>query len=114
MFVPSPPGPLHSTDEDGDEEDPGDGISDGRTLEGWAEYLKEVFRDEEIDLRYAAAQYSVPRNCIDDDNEFEAIPTAVLREFPDENDPDFPQEELRGFRAQKATLENLFAPQTSE
>ncbi|KAI9989241.1 hypothetical protein PInf_019402 [Phytophthora infestans] len=91
MFVPSPPGPLHSTDEDGDEEDPGDGISDGRTLEVWAEYLEEVFRDEEIDSRYAAAQYSVPRNCIDDDNEFEAIPTAVLREFPDVNDPDFPK-----------------------
>ncbi|KAF4046676.1 hypothetical protein GN244_ATG01067 [Phytophthora infestans] len=81
MFVPSPPGPLHSTDEDGDEEDPGDGISDGRALAVWAEYLEEVFRDEEIDSRYAAAQYSVPRNCIDDDNEFEAIPTAVSTNF---------------------------------
>ncbi|KAG6944023.1 hypothetical protein JG688_00017310 [Phytophthora aleatoria] len=96
MFTPSPQIAQDADHlaEDSDEEDPGDG---------------------ELDIGYTEAGTSSNSACraeqdYEDDNEFEEIPAAVIHEFPAENVPNFPQEvKLSGFRAQKATLEELFA-----
>ncbi|KAF1792678.1 hypothetical protein GQ600_10185 [Phytophthora cactorum] len=70
---------------------------------------------EELDIGYTEAGTSSNSACraeqdYEDDNEFEEIPAAVIHEFPGENVPNFPQEvTLSGFRAQKATIKELFA-----
>lgn len=110
MLTPSPDRSVTNDDDDSDDEDPGDGVNGEETMSLWSEYLDEVFQDDEIDTGYAevGASEGQTQNITGDD-EFEEIPAAVLHEFPEDNVPNFPQEgKLKGFRAQKATLEELF------
>ncbi|KAG6942133.1 hypothetical protein JG688_00018300 [Phytophthora aleatoria] len=117
MFTPSPQRAQDAGHlaEDSDEEYPGDSVRDAATLALWGEYLDEVFQEEELDIGYTEAGTSSNSTCraeqdYEDDNEFEEIHAAVIHEFPIENVSYFPQEvKLSGFKAQKATLEELFA-----
>ncbi|KAF4142401.1 hypothetical protein GN958_ATG08577 [Phytophthora infestans] len=91
-----PHSPLNAAEES-DGEDRGAGVSDASTLSLWVKYLAEVFRDEEIDTGYVSSNAHLSRTyCAherEEDNEFEDVPTAVIREFLSENGPGFPQEE---------------------
>ncbi|KAG3091867.1 hypothetical protein PI125_g17306 [Phytophthora idaei] len=119
-FTPSPQGSHQhqptNAEEDSDGEDPGEVVSDASTLSLWADYLAEVFQDEEIDTNYAAIDSRLQStdpvgNEREEDNKFEDTSAAVIHVFPSENNPGFPQQDkLEGFRTQEATLRELFGP----